>query len=58
MVPLLLEKLSGGNLLFHGKDVSDFGRAELKEYRSNVQAVFQDPVGLHEPADAGENHRG
>src|SRR3979411_284927 len=27
---LLLEKLSAGKLLFHGKDVSKFGRAELK----------------------------
>src|SRR5258708_27598118 len=46
---LLLEKLSGGNLLFHGQDVSTFGRAELKEYRSNVQAVFQDPWGSMNP---------
>ena len=46
---LLLEKLSGGNLLFHGKDVNKFGRAELKEYRSNVQAVFQDPWGSMNP---------
>ena len=46
---LLLEKLSGGNLLFHGKDVSRFDRAELKEYRSNVQAVFQDPWGSMDP---------
>src|SRR5207244_5349875 len=46
---LLLEKLSGGQLLFHGKDVSKFGRAELKEYRSNVQAVFQDPWGSMDP---------
>src|SRR5207244_10486292 len=44
-----LEKLSGGNLLFHGKDVSQFGRAELKEYRSNVQEVFQDPWGSMDP---------
>src|SRR5438067_114625 len=46
---LLLEKLSGGNLLFHGKDVGQFGRAELKEYRQNVQAVFQDPWGSMNP---------
>src|SRR5690242_5714680 len=26
---LLLESLSGGELLFHGKDVNKFGRAEL-----------------------------
>ena len=46
---LLLEDLSGGELLFHGKDVGKFGRAELKEYRSNVQAVFQDPWGSMNP---------
>src|SRR5260370_15842171 len=46
---LMLEKLSGGNLLFHGSDVNKFGRAELKEYRSNVQAVFQDPWGSMNP---------
>jgi oligopeptide/dipeptide ABC transporter ATP-binding protein len=46
---LLLENLSGGQLLFRGKDVSKFGRAELKDYRSNVQAVFQDPWGSMNP---------
>jgi oligopeptide/dipeptide ABC transporter ATP-binding protein len=46
---LLLEQLTGGNLLFHGKNVAQFGRAELKEYRSNVQAVFQDPWGSMNP---------
>ena len=46
---LLLEQLTGGNLLFHGTDVRQFGRAELKEYRSNVQAVFQDPWGSMNP---------
>jgi oligopeptide/dipeptide ABC transporter ATP-binding protein len=46
---LLLEALSAGQLLFRGKDVSKFGRAELKEYRSSVQAVFQDPWGSMNP---------
>jgi oligopeptide/dipeptide ABC transporter ATP-binding protein len=46
---LLLEQLSGGSLLFRGKEVSKFNRAELKEYRSNVQAVFQDPWGSMNP---------
>jgi oligopeptide/dipeptide ABC transporter ATP-binding protein len=46
---LLLEKLSEGNLLFHGKDVSQFSRPELKEYRSNVAAVLQDPWGSMNP---------
>jgi oligopeptide/dipeptide ABC transporter ATP-binding protein len=46
---LLLEELSAGQLLFDGKDVGRFGRAELKDYRSNVQAVFQDPWGSMDP---------
>ena len=46
---LLLEQLSGGSCCFDGKDVGKFGRAELKEYRSNVQAVFQDPWGSMDP---------
>ncbi len=46
---LLLEELSDGKLLFDGKEVRHFGRAELKEYRSNVQAVFQDPWGSMDP---------
>ena len=46
---LLLEPLSGGTLLFHGQNVQQFGRAGLKEYRSNVQAVFQDPWGSMDP---------
>jgi len=46
---LLLETVGPGSLLFHGKDVSKFGAAELKEYLSNVQAVFQDPWGSMNP---------
>jgi len=46
---LLLEEPSEGKLLFHGKDVMAFGRSELKDYRSNVQAVFQDPWGSMNP---------
>ena len=46
---LLLESVPAGSLLFHGKDVSKFGQAELKDYRSNVQAVFQDPWGSMNP---------
>ncbi|MBV9131377.1 MAG: ATP-binding cassette domain-containing protein, partial [Chloroflexi bacterium] len=46
---LLLEEPSDGALLFHGKDVLRFNGSELKEYRSNVQAVFQDPWGSMNP---------
>lgn len=46
---LLLETPSDGELLFHGKNVFRFGKNELKDYRSNVQAVFQDPWGSMNP---------
>ncbi len=46
---LLLEALTGGQLLFDGEDVARFGRGELKAYRSSVQAVFQDPWGSMDP---------
>ena len=51
------KQLSGGKLLFDGKDVGEFGRAELKEYRSNVQAVFQDPWGSMNPRMRVKTHR-
>lgn len=40
---LLLERPTAGSILFRGKDVLTFTRAELKGYRTSVQAVFQDP---------------
>ncbi len=46
---LLLERLTSGSLLFNGKDVTQLSRSELKEYRSNVQAVFQDPWASMNP---------
>ncbi len=48
-IVLLLEKLSAGNLIFNGRDLSRLSRSELKEYRSNVQAVFQDPWDSMDP---------
>ncbi|MBI2918506.1 MAG: ATP-binding cassette domain-containing protein [Chloroflexi bacterium] len=40
---LLLERPTAGSILFRGKDVLSFTRAEIKSYRTSVQAVFQDP---------------
>lgn len=40
---LLLERPTAGSILFRGKDVLTFTRAEIKGYRTSVQAVFQDP---------------
>ena len=40
---LMLEKPTEGSIYFRGKDVYQANEAERKEYRSSVQAVFQDP---------------
>lgn len=40
---LALEQPTSGNILFEGEDVHQASAAKRKEYRSAVQAVFQDP---------------
>ena len=40
---LMLEEPTDGNILFEGEDVYQTTKAKRKEYRSSVQAVFQDP---------------
>ena len=40
---LRLERPTEGRILLDGKDIQDFKGAELQEYRTAVQAVFQDP---------------
>jgi oligopeptide/dipeptide ABC transporter ATP-binding protein len=42
-VILRLEQPTSGEVLIDGKDVHALGRGDLKEYRTMVQAVFQDP---------------
>ena len=46
---LLLEKATAGSVLFRGNDVTQFRGKELGEYRSSVQAVFQDPTSSLNP---------
>ena len=46
---LLLETLTGGTILFDGKDISKLPGPELKKYRASVQAVFQDPYSSLSP---------
>ena len=38
-----------GQILFDGKDVSDLSKHELKEFRSHVQMIFQDPFSSLNP---------
>lgn len=46
---LRLEEPTSGDILFHGKALSEFGRGDLKEYRRKVSAVFQDPYASLNP---------
>ena len=40
---LRLEEPTGGQIFLEGKDIQTFSGQELKDYRAQVQAVFQDP---------------
>ena len=40
---LMLEEPTEGIIRFQGRDVHNATHAERREYRSSVQAVFQDP---------------
>jgi oligopeptide/dipeptide ABC transporter ATP-binding protein len=46
---LMLEKPTGGAVMFQGKSLADMSRSELKNYRRHVQAVFQDPYASLNP---------
>ncbi|MDA0735168.1 MAG: dipeptide ABC transporter ATP-binding protein [Chloroflexi bacterium] len=40
---LMLERPTMGSILFHGEDINQADSTKRREYRSSVQAVFQDP---------------
>ena len=40
---LRLERPTSGQILLDGKDIQNFRGSELQDYRTTVQAVFQDP---------------
>ena len=42
-------KLTSGKIIFDGEDITDMTNEQLKAYRRNVQAVFQDPFGVYNP---------
>ena len=46
---LLLEGPTTGSISFRGKDVSKLEGTDLREYKSSVQAVFQDPFASLSP---------
>jgi len=46
---LHLEKSSGGNVLYKGKDITRLNSKGLKELRKEVQIIFQDPFSSLNP---------
>lgn len=46
---MLLQESSGGKILFKGEDISLFSSARKKQYRREVQMVFQDATGSLNP---------
>ena len=46
---LLLEKATEGAILFKGKDITQLDPERVKEYKSAVQAIFQDPFSSLNP---------
>jgi oligopeptide transport system ATP-binding protein len=46
---LLLESITSGNIFFEGHDLGKMSDVEHKKYRSEVQAVFQDPFSSLSP---------
>ena len=41
--------LSSGQILYRGEDIANFTRSQWREYRRQVQAVFQDPYEVYNP---------
>lgn len=41
--------LSSGQIIFDGQDISTADAKQIKAYRHQVQAVFQDPFGVYNP---------
>ena len=46
---LQLERPSGGEVLFEGKDLARVDEAELRALRRRIQVIFQDPYGSLNP---------
>jgi peptide/nickel transport system ATP-binding protein len=48
-VLLMLEDLTGGHILYRGKDIAKCSPKELAQYRKEVQPVFQNPFSSLDP---------
>lgn len=42
-------KISSGQIVYKGVDVSTMNKAQMMDYRREVQAVFQDPYAVYNP---------
>lgn len=40
---------TSGQIIYEGRDISEGKAQEIKDYRRDVQAVFQDPFGVYNP---------
>ena len=49
---------TGGQVLFNGREVYDLSKKELRELRTKMQIIFQDPFSSLSPPYAGRrDHR-
>ena len=46
---LRLHEPTAGKVIFNGKDVSTFSKREMKQARSDMQIIFQDPSASLKP---------
>lgn len=44
-----LDKPTSGEILFEGKNIFDFNKSEMKNYRANAQMIFQNPYSSLNP---------
>jgi peptide/nickel transport system ATP-binding protein len=46
---LQLDKATAGSLKYHGKDITNLNKKELRILRKDIQIIFQDPFGSLNP---------
>ena len=50
---LRLNEPTSGKMIYMGKDISTFNKKELREFRKEVQIIFQDPYSSLNPMTIG-----